>query len=642
MPAGRTDSVDNVTDIIIETATEAADDLISQAFLRMNTALRGGVSFLTIGMLDQIILDLSAQLQGTLIDASLAGGISGAGEAIASVTKSADALFPVPDLPRLPPRGIESLTGERPGLRFPVIDDAVKTLTEAPVFGGEDFRDTADAVRRGAFAITTDAADETIRDVRTILADGIARGDDTAAFVDNIEAAFNEGVGLSKSRWRMIFRNNVGQAVSNSQDAALEAPAVEDAFPYRRYFATDDIRVRPEHLALEKLGLNGTAIYWKNDPVWEEFRPIWEWNCFLGDTVVQGEFNIATRIVYTGKVVEILTVGGNKLCVTVNHPILTDDGFVPAGTLAQGQNVFGYFAGTEDGLPAVGFPESPVGQPEPIKPIFTSPNVDKEYAPSRIDEIFRSLEEISGVRRVPMRTDDFYGDGKQGDGYVDIVAVNRQLLRSIDPPVPDSFKNISFPAMDSGESLEAGFGLLNQLGSGSNATTGSFPGSAALSSNSDGICLDSSPLEFLRFGPASRLDASRYKAVADDVPRDSEFLSDLLLRNAGSVQRDQIADIRISEFSGHVYDLQSKGGFIISENIVSSNCRCTWSPVTVLQAKEAGVREAIDWWERARKLSERFGGPVQSHLTETEPATHETVDHPPFSAPPEFQRETVA
>lgn len=348
LPAGRTDSVDNVTDIIIETATEAADDLISQAFLRMNTALRGGVSFLTIGMLDQIIFDLSAQLQATLIDASIAGGISGAGEAAGSVQKAADALFTLPEPPRRPPRGIESLTGETPGLRFPVIDEAVKTLTEAPVFGGEDFRETADAVRRGAFAITTDATDETIREVRQILADGIARGDDTAAFVDNIEAAFDEGVGLSKSRWRMIFRNNVGQAVSNSQDAALEAPAVEDAFPYRRYIATHDIRVRPSHLSLEKAGLNNTAIYWKGDPVWEEFRPPWEWND-----------------------------------------------------------------------------------------------------------------------------------------------------------------------------------------------------------------------------------------------------------------------------------------------------RCGWSPVTVLQAKEAGVREAIDWWERARKLSERFGGPVQSHLTETEPATHETVDHPPFSAPPEFRRETV-
>jgi hypothetical protein len=77
----------------------------------------------------------------------------------------------------------------------------------------------------------------------------------------------------------MTFRTNVGQALSNGQERALASPFVEDGFPYRRYVATDDIRVRPNHIALEKLGLSGTNIYWKDDPVWQEFRSPWDFGC---------------------------------------------------------------------------------------------------------------------------------------------------------------------------------------------------------------------------------------------------------------------------------------------------------------------------------------------------------------------------
>jgi hypothetical protein len=57
---------------------------------------------------------------------------------------------------------------------------------------------------------------------------------------------------------------------------------------------------------------------------------------------------------------------------------------------------------------------------------------------------------------------------------------------------------------------------------------------------------------------------------------------------------------------------------------------------------EDGVKEAIDWWNRAKVIFERLGGVVESYLAETEPFPHETVPHPPFQAPPEFRRNTAA
>lgn len=293
-----------------------------------------------------MVLDLGKDLGDTLVDATLAGQITGTAEAAGSFSRAADSLFGGVFVPPSDPSLTARLLDDPPTVRFPTIEKAVKTLKDAPVFAGNDFRETAEAVRSGSFAITGDLTDETLRSVRQLLADDIASGADTATFIKDLDEAFTEGVGLSEGRMRMVFRTNVGQAVSNSNEQALESPFVQDSFPYRRYNATNDLRVRPEHLALETThGLNGTQIYWKDDPVWDEFRPPFSWNC-----------------------------------------------------------------------------------------------------------------------------------------------------------------------------------------------------------------------------------------------------------------------------------------------------RCSWSPVTVLQAKERGVREAIEWWARAKVLADRFGGPVQAHLAETEPATHETVPHPPFSAPPEFRR----
>jgi hypothetical protein len=54
---------------------------------------------------------------------------------------------------------------------------------------------------------------------------------------------------------------------------------VADQFPYLLYTAVHDARVRPEHLQLERLGLDGTAVYRRDDPIWSLFLPPWAWNC---------------------------------------------------------------------------------------------------------------------------------------------------------------------------------------------------------------------------------------------------------------------------------------------------------------------------------------------------------------------------
>src|ERR1043166_3865302 len=62
---------------------------------------------------------------------------------------------------------------------------------------------------------------------------------------------------------------------SDMMERDLAHPLVEDAFPYRAYSAVHDARTSKHHLALESLGIDGSAIYHADDPAWRVFRPPW-------------------------------------------------------------------------------------------------------------------------------------------------------------------------------------------------------------------------------------------------------------------------------------------------------------------------------------------------------------------------------
>lgn len=287
--AGPSDSVNRAADAITEAASAAADKRIRSAVRGMVRDIRQFPTDLA-GFrpfeLDDAIRTLGAKLAPLLTASTLAGSIAGAAEVARDVTSlapsetvAASAFFPPPR----DPIKLASLLGGEPDVRFPIVEDAVKVLRESPVRAGQDFRETASNVRQGAFSITADMTDDSMRQVRGILIDNIAKGPDREQFIRDIKETFEVGNPLSEARWRMTFRTNVGQALSDGQDRALRSPFVEDGFPYRRYVATRDDRVRAEHIALETLGMTGksgrTNIYWKNDPVWQEFRPIWDFNC---------------------------------------------------------------------------------------------------------------------------------------------------------------------------------------------------------------------------------------------------------------------------------------------------------------------------------------------------------------------------
>lgn len=208
-----------------------------------------------------------------------------------AITGTVDLYSRLPPLPSQPiaagpPSVVPSPLTEVAEAHLPVIEAAVKTLEEAPVAVGANYLETAELVKSGAFAITGDMTEKAVEDVKEQLTKVIAEGKSQKEFIEVVaDRLEKEGNPLSPPHIENVFRTNTMAAYGDAQYRAVTTdPMVMDAFPYVLRSATRDARVRKEHWALEKLGLNGTAVYRVDDPVWQEFRAPWGYNCRCRDT----------------------------------------------------------------------------------------------------------------------------------------------------------------------------------------------------------------------------------------------------------------------------------------------------------------------------------------------------------------------
>ncbi len=245
----------------------------------------------------EIVKKTARALTDVISDSSTAGFIRGAAGVLSELPSSA---LPAAGLAAPPVFVTPPLTGfpegAGPFVRFPVVEAAAKRVAEAKIVSPGVFAGLDSEAKEQAFTITTDMADESVAKIRDLLHENIARGADRKAFIRDVDDLFGEGMPLSRAHVEQIFRNNVNVAYSDGQHRALKAPLVVGAFPYREYFATSDQRVRKEHFALESLGLDGTAVYNRLDPVWHLFRPPWSWNCRCVSTPLTVEMAAETGV----------------------------------------------------------------------------------------------------------------------------------------------------------------------------------------------------------------------------------------------------------------------------------------------------------------------------------------------------------
>lgn len=184
---------------------------------------------------------------------------------------------PPPGPPRivLPPL----FGGEGPErVRFPQLERAAESLMDREILTRDQYDQLDVQSKQRAFTIAGDLTADTIGAIRDELYQDVREGTSLAGFKDRIRERL-ETSPIGAGHLENVYRTNVQAAFRDGREALAANPIVSAVFPYQEYIPITDGRVRPEHKALGTLGLNGTGVYRRDDPMWDFFTPPWGFQC---------------------------------------------------------------------------------------------------------------------------------------------------------------------------------------------------------------------------------------------------------------------------------------------------------------------------------------------------------------------------
>lgn len=356
-------------------------------------------------------------------------------------------------------------------------------------------------------------------------------------------------------------------------------------------------------------------------------------HCFPGDTRVSGSAEAITRRMYSGKMVTVALATGHKLTGTPNHPVLTQRGWIGLGALNEADDRIGCRLG--DRLSS------------------TAPTVgeDVDNVPATFDEAFDAALDNGGqngrhVGAVPQ----FHGDGSNGD--VDVVLVEGLLQNAFAAQFTQQFGQDALPASDKLLALLAGLRNGSSVagcrpfpfpadggGLGKGAFLfGSSQGVAASVFLNDGARNSVVGHDFVHALPAYAVGGSQGAArFAGYVPANHVGLSgsveldelrdgrahppssahhrdaadavtggDAGRRLSGAISFSDIVSKTVSDYCGHVYNLDTRHGWYDANGIIAHNC-----PVNTDARLEILARSlsAIASQEAAKAMSMGTGVP---------------------------------
>ena len=386
-------------------------------------------------------------------------------------------------------------------------------------------------------------------------------------------------------------------AMTPAEQTALARGALDPREVWYEFVTLEDDRVRPSHRAL-----HGTV--WKagdpNAPV-----PPLDYGCFLPGQRIRGVIDGAMRAQYQGQAVEITLQSGCTLRLTVNHPVVTDHGLVPAGTIQPGWKCR-------------------------TNPRYVARAAgDHENDMPTVEEAFDLVAQLGAVGRRDVGRDDFHGDGQACHGEIEVVGSYGVLRNAGDAQPLQHAIDRTFPHGEAGGGLprpglslharEAGrlageqsgrgevsgsglprtrrgvhapplgalcLGLPAQLDVWGQQATDCGAGDAqAFGERIDGLPLavvhsegggiNWREMQALACGEGAHSDTCLLEAYPEGLRLNPRFLREGAEGDALPVAPDEVREVRVFQYSGHVYDFRSPVGWILCNGAAVSNCRCS-------------------------------------------------------------------
>ncbi len=458
------------------------------------------------------------------------------------------------------------------------------------------------------------AIDEATREMlRGVLADAFEQGSTFAELEAAIRGLSGERAPFSEERAALIARTEVAGATVQGNLASWRASGVVTG----KEWVLGDLHDLDDEC-------DGNAdqgpIAFEEDFASGDDAPPAHPRCLLGGTQIAstGAVTASYKRRYAGKIVRLRIENVPEVAATPNHPILTADGWRPAGELRQGDRLV----------------YCPLNCAAILRAALAGREPDDQDVPAPIKEIAGALVVAGAVAaaRVPVSAEAFHGD-RSVDGQVDIVRPARLLKRDAkagaaevlaEDVLADAHEHrmafasggdfhpvaerLSLPAdrgvRGSGSALALcgrGAGGLDaaRLRGGSNLQPSAsedlaerramtaeaprqidrgFSRQVASVEAGDVSISETAPHEVdLSFSPNGQPGFA--EDTLNDLLRDAGVPGDVREGLAPHVRLVELADVRQDDFVGHVYNLETEHGFYVAEGVLVHNCACDVLPV---------------------------------------------------------------
>jgi hypothetical protein len=303
-------------------------------------------------------------------------------------------------------------------------------------------------------------------------------------------------------------------------------------------------------------------------------KPAEEPFCFPGDSPIPyaDGVRVAYRRWFDGELAVITTASGKTVRATPNHPVLTPDGWVAVGLLQEGDDVIEI---AQQGVQAL--------------------EQDQDHAAPLIADIFSTCMESGVAEMTRGKTQQFHGDGAQGD--VEIVRPARQLSFGNHSSRPDRLQQFSLAVADLRRTTCRALQLFGHGGLRAATRVMCFSNQFAapvfpLSGHSDAAGLRAS----------AQFEAHCEQPSRECRTTDAESFGDCEKALPFAVTATKIIKVERRQWAGHVFNLETANGMYSVDGVVVHNCRCFYQWIYALRDLPSAMltRKGAEELERVR------------------------------------------